>query len=382
MIYIIGIVIAFFLDFLLISKKNKSTADKILAAWLFVIGLHLGLYYAYFSNTIYQFPSVLGVHIPFPLLHGPFLYLYTLFATNQASAKKGVYLLHFLPVFAIYAYLIPFFKLPDTEKIYVLQNEGIGYEVFMTVVIALICTSGVVYTILSLIVLKKHKQSILNQFSHIEKINFNWLQYLIFGLAFVWIIVLSNLPDTILFGAVAVFVFFLGYFGIKQVGIFSNIPSQMAVNMAENNDFIETNTDIDNTVRAIETPAKYLKSGLNTETLEDIHKSLSIAMDKDELFKNAELTLTSLANHLGINPNYLSQVINQMEGKNFYDYINTLRIEAFKEMVANPNNQKYTLLALAYDCGFNSKTSFNRHFKKMTGFSPSEYLKNYSLVLE
>lgn len=74
-------------------------------------------------------------------------------------------------------------------------------------------------------------------------------------------------------------------------------------------------------------------------------------------------------------------MINQVEAKNFYDYINLKRIEEFKKLVAQPDSQKYTLLALAYDCGFNSKTSFNRNFKKATGLSPSQYLKEVKVSL-
>jgi AraC-like DNA-binding protein len=87
-----------------------------------------------------------------------------------------------------------------------------------------------------------------------------------------------------------------------------------------------------------------------------------------------------VAEELEIHPNTLSQVINTVEQKNFFDYVNTLRIEEFKERIANPDNQKYTLLSLAFECGFNSKTSFNRNFKNLTGKSPSEYLKESKAI--
>jgi AraC-like DNA-binding protein len=77
---------------------------------------------------------------------------------------------------------------------------------------------------------------------------------------------------------------------------------------------------------------------------------------------------------LNTQPNYLSQILNELEGKNFYDYINTLRTEEFKRLIAIPDNRKYTLLALAQQCGFNSKSSFNRYFRKVTGQSPSEFM--------
>ena len=96
---------------------------------------------------------------------------------------------------------------------------------------------------------------------------------------------------------------------------------------------------------------------------------------------NLELTLTELAKALDVHPHYLSQAINTFEGKTFYDYVNTLRVEEFKRLVALPESKKYTLLALALDCGFNSKTSFNRNFKSVTGLAPSEYLKQTTTYL-
>ena len=67
-------------------------------------------------------------------------------------------------------------------------------------------------------------------------------------------------------------------------------------------------------------------------------------------------------------------MINEREGKKFYDYVNGLRVDEFKRVVRVPGSEKLTLFALAQQCGFNSKSSFNRYFKKVTGQSPSEYM--------
>ena len=104
-------------------------------------------------------------------------------------------------------------------------------------------------------------------------------------------------------------------------------------------------------------------------------------MLKDKLFKDPELNLGQLAGNLNVHSNVLSQVINSFENKSFYDYINGLRIEEFKTLVADPVNRQYTLLSLAYECGFNSKTAFNRNFKKVTALSPSEYLSQIKVNL-
>ena len=81
-----------------------------------------------------------------------------------------------------------------------------------------------------------------------------------------------------------------------------------------------------------------------------------------------------LAGDLDISPNHLSQVINQYEKKNFYDFINMYRVEEFKRRALKPENSNYSILAIAYDSGFNSKSSFNQVFKKIEGKTPSRYL--------
>ena len=120
---------------------------------------------------------------------------------------------------------------------------------------------------------------------------------------------------------------------------------------------------------------KYSKSGLTSEAADELHRNLTALMEREKLFKESELTLANLAERLNTIPNYLSQIINEREGKNFFDFINTLRIEEFKKAVTDPANQKFSFLGLAFDCGFNSKSSFNKYFKKITGLSPTEYLK-------
>jgi AraC-like DNA-binding protein len=381
MFYIIGIVITFFLAFLLISKKDKSLADKILATWLILIGIHLSFYYLYTISQIYQYPFLLGFEAPIPYLQGVFLYLYSVFVTKQMRTKPEYYFFHFIPPLLIYFYLIHFFILPNEYKIYVYQNKGIGYETFSSLMFLVNSMSGVVYIVLSLIVLKRHRVSILNEFSQIEKINFRWLQYLIYGMCGIWFLVIFSHSDFFIFSGVVFFVLFLGYFGIKQVGLFTNIqPHLDAVKLENATEYLE-NTIEEDDLTDFGSPVKYQKSGLTKDVALDIHEALIHVVDKQKIYKDAELTLSSLASHLDIHPNYLSQVINQVEEKNFYDYINLKRVEEFKKLVAQPDSQKYTLLALAYDCGFNSKTSFNRNFKKATGLSPSEYLKEVKVHL-
>src|SRR4051812_31922866 len=112
MIYIFGVSISFFLGLLLFTKEGKTKADKILACWLFVIGLHLLLFYLHFTHLAFNYPALIGLHLPLPLIHGPFLFLYTASVTNQLTVTSRHFVLHFIPVITCYLYLISFFALP------------------------------------------------------------------------------------------------------------------------------------------------------------------------------------------------------------------------------------------------------------------------------
>ncbi len=384
MFYVIGIVISFFLCLLLLGKKNKTAADYILSFWLCWIGAHLGFYYLFLSEKIFEFIVLLGLAIPMPLVHPPLLYLYTAALCRGQLPKRWWW--HFVPVLACYLYLIPFILLPDERKIWIFQNKGAGYEGFMLLINIAINVSGVAYTVLSYRLLQKHRRVIADMFSSQEKVNLLWLKNLIYGLAVIWIAVLAGY-DPAIYGAAVLFVLFIGYFGIRQVGIFT---SQPALEMVQSSyDPPEPSSSGGESDRA-PLPAylektdpeatssdrkKYEKSGLTPEAAELLHRRLQDLMATQQLFRESELSLTDLAERLDTHPNYLSQIVNEKEGKNFYDYINSMRVEAFLKMTADPKSRQFTLLALALDCGFNSKSAFNRYFKKATGQAPSEYLK-------
>jgi len=227
------------------------------------------------------------------------------------------------------------------------------------------------------------------------------------GIAIIWVFVIYG-DDNFVFGAAVFFVLFMGYFGIRQVGIFTphntpqeNFPvksftglpapanddmSQTVIPEEERRETssiqaagLSTSTIVDIQDPVTTVKKKYSRSGLTKGAAEELHRKLKQIIASEKIFKESELTLTDLSKKLGTHPNYLSQVINEKEGKNFYDYINTLRTEEFIKVITSPNNQKFTLLSLAFECGFNSKSSFNKYFRKVTGVSPSEYLQRLNI---
>ena len=106
---------------------------------------------------------------------------------------------------------------------------------------------------------------------------------------------------------------------------------------------------------------------------EYIKNKLIGIMQNEKPYLDGDLTLNKLAEILSVSTHHLSEVINTKLNQNYYDFINKYRVEEFINKLKNPANEKYSLLSLAFDSGFKSKTSFNTIFKKLTNKTPSEY---------
>jgi adenylate cyclase len=126
-----------------------------------------------------------------------------------------------------------------------------------------------------------------------------------------------------------------------------------------------------------EAPIKYKKSGLSREQSQEIVVKLNKVIKQQELFLNPQLTLSDLAEAIDMSTNMVSQALNENLGKNYYEYINSFRLEHFIELFKNPQSRRFTMLSVAYDSGFNSKSTFNAFFKKSMGTSPREYFNNH-----
>lgn len=371
LIYYIGLSINLFLLLILITKRRKTAADNILVAWLFVMALHVGLFIATLQPVdVHNIHWILGLIAPFPLIHGPFLYLYTAASTNMLPRRRFAWFLHLIPFLLTVVLLLPLYLKTGAEKLAIYNSGAEDYQRINQVLLLAIYVSGIAYIIASFILLRKHRKNIGEQFSYEEKINLDWLRNLIIGLLVLWLIIIVLKKNSIVFSAAAVFITLIGFLGIRQVGIFGmNDPEQIPEPAKA--DALTLSSE---QVSAAETPRKkYANSGLNPEMSAQIHGRLKTAMEQEKLYTEPELSLAMLAGKLDVHPNYLSQVINEKEGKSFFDYINTLRVEEFIRLAALPNSSQYTILSLAYDCGFNSKSSFNKNFKKVTGHSPSAY---------
>jgi AraC-like DNA-binding protein len=266
---------------------------------------------------------------------------------------------------------MPFYLISAEEKIEVFRHNGAGYEWYQPIQEFMYIGLGLGYTIWSLILIHRHRAKIRQWFSNTDKITLRWLEYLSIGLGGIWLLVLFFEDNTVVIGVV-ILVIFIGVFGINQLPIFyshKDILNRTSHPDPPSFDEFDAPGEDDQT-----NVVRYAKSGLKEPEATDLHQKLTRLMEDKELYKRNDITLADLAALLDTHPNYLSQVINEKEGKNFYNYINTLRVQAFIHASSHPDKKHYSFLALAYDCGFNSKSTFNKYFKAHTGKSPSEYV--------
>ena len=156
----------------------------------------------------------------------------------------------------------------------------------------------------------------------------------------------------------AIWIAYLGYNGISQARIL--LPDFLLPDLSVNN------------------KSEPQKSVYNIEEMAQLEKRLSDLIQTKKPYLNEDLTLSGLAEFLQVTDKKLSALLNQFMDVSFYDYINSFRVEDVKGMIRSGEIEQYTLLGIAYECGFKSKTSFNRTFKKTTGLSPSAYKKQFN----
>ena len=362
-----GFFIAFFITLILVTKKNKSDADFILLFWLLVIAIHLLSIYFFTTYGGKKYPFFASLSMPLTLVHGPFLFLY---ASKKTSGKRITFydLLHFIPLFLWFVFTFDFYSFNTKKQIEVFTHQGKEFDTQNIIRVIITYLSGVIYYILSLLVLIKYHKKIKEHFSDIEKINFNWLLYFIIWNFLIWIFILFN-QETIAYGLISFFIFWIGFFGFRQTDVFfeknNYLNHQMIVNAQE--------VTIENFGNETDLEDKHKNRLLSEEDSKIIEEKLLEYLTIHKPYLNPELTLQQLAENIDVHSNVLSYVINTTLGKNFYDLINEYRIEEFINLYQN-SYDKYTILALALDSGFNSKSAFNRNFKKIKGITPSEFI--------
>ena len=393
-IFLIGMAEATFLAVLIFSKKNKSVADYVLAIWMLFIGLHLLFHYFHYTKLDLQYTHLLAISAFFPILQGPFLFVYVAILINEKGEFKKSYLWHALPFIFFMTYgMFDFYLLGAEKKLeyYLIIDNSAPF--LYSIGFFLNISLGPFYLLWSLILLKRHKRIIAEKFSYTEQITLNWLIYVLISMGLIWFTVLittivndilellpTEFGSDLIYISVTIAVFIMGYFGFRQQSIYTNVSIESARVALNKHAVKEQNQAPNIKIESFRQQAeRYGKSGLkDSEAITYLDKLLQF-MDKEKPYLDNNLSLKHLAELMNLSTNHLSQIINEKLNKNFFDFINEYRVNEVKQYLSNPKFKHYTLLAIAYESGFNSKSSFNSIFKKNTDLTPSEFQKNLEI---
>lgn len=371
-IFIVAAFNALFFAVLLLQKKPKARHDKILFYWLLYLGLFTAFYAFSFHELFVQVQPLSSFMISMFLLHGPFLYLYVESLTSGMKRLTAGGLLHFVPFASFFLYLLISLWFPEYSSRIRLDHVTVAIMPPIAFVVFLLITasSGPAYFVVSYLRLRRINISILNNFSATKEVNLGWLNTLVYIFGTIWsaLIVIAVIHHIFhyasmafctdgLFLSLSAFIIMVGYFGLRQKEIFTQFP-------------------IDDHPFVTDPKTKYQSMSLSESEVDNLVGRISSVMEHEKPFLNPTVTLPELASLVSIPSYQLSRVINEKFGCNFFDFINAYRVNEVKSRLNHPDYSNFSLLGIAYDSGFNSKSAFNRIFKKMTGLTPSEYKKS------
>ena len=370
----------------LLAHRTNRVANRLLAALMatFTVSLASVLYYA--SGLTYQYPHLFGVSYPLPWVFGPLVYLYTLAASDRAWRFRTRHALHFAPVIAVVIVTLPIYLMSGAEKMALFDRLQAGDV--PTLLAALEPTkyvSGLSYSVATVMHLRRHRRRVMDSYSNTERVNLHWLLALAGAGAAIWLLATVTEAADLLPGsvrspgpnldalAVALLVYAIGYMGLRQPEIFRyDVPPPKAP--AEN---APAGAAPEAGAEPPSEPAdqRQPRSGLGEREAARLKAELLALMAREHPHRDPELTLAGLAELLNSTPHKVSELLNAELGQTFYDFVNGYRVDEVRRRLAEPKSQHLSVLTLAMDAGFASKSTFNDVFKKRTGRTPSTYRK-------
>lgn len=354
--------------FLITHKSGKRISHKILAVFLLskslvIIESTLLLFKAY----LIEFPNIFCIARTSVFLFGPSSYFYARSIAFRDFKFKKEHAIHLIPFFAYCVFFIFKFHIQSTEikQQLILQRFIYTYNEAL-IIFSLLNVQVLVYIIASLFVLKNYRFELKKAYSSVERINLSWLNFLLFGYIIIWCI---DLLDFIILMASGSSIMVLNAIALTLIFIFANVIVYRGLKQPQ-------------IFTGIEEKLKYEASPLTAADVAQHLKKVTAYMKFEKPYLDPALSLTDLANQLSIPARQISQIINQSLHKNFFNFVNSYRIEDAKRYLTDHLNGKKTVLEILYEVGFNSKSSFNNIFKKYTGMTPTEFRrvhnKNYN----
>lgn len=358
-----------FLTFSNASRVNKRANQwlGLFFACIFLLCLDDLLEY---QKTYESYPHLIGLVEIVSLLLVPFLYLSVLHFVNPIEKWKITNLKHFGLLLLFVLFSFSFLCSNSAVKLATYQADAMIHPDLMSAIVLLFFLQAFVYGKIMLKKLKAHQKNIQLFSAKGETIQLGWLTNSVRAflvMIFFWFLYLIFQTEwlySILNIILLVGIFLLAYFSIHQQEIFPT-------NVMERTEVIKlilAEEQQPNTTNATVLTAEETKS-LNQKLLE--------TMETQKPYLDNELNLPKLAEFLAIPSYKLSYLLNNHIGENFSTFINKYRVIAAKQVLANPKMGHLTLVQVAYEAGYNSKTVFNTHFKKIVGISPSAYRKKF-----
>jgi AraC-like DNA-binding protein len=327
------------------------------------------------------FPKTLLIPDFIQFLYAPVFYFYVsrlLFQTKEMPAR---WYLHFIPAALHFFVYLPYFLMDSKTFSLKIVNNDWDIQLLFLAVGALGLLFNAFYWWQSQKAINVYKEQYMTRYSYEQNLQYLssvqfiqaiclifWLfGYILLAMGYIFNWDIEEIVGKNVDGIWLIFstvIYFLGYVAIRQPEVFK-VPQPDT--LFEN---VVTPTLVANIE---ELPQKEIEIEKTLEDLQIYKEKLEAYMIKNKPYSNPNLSLNELASKLKMQPHVLSKVINQGFQKNFFDFINTYRVEEFKSRMDDPKYRHYTLISVAYEVGFNSKTAFNRSFKKMTNQTPSEY---------
>lgn len=368
----------------LVARKNDR-ADLMLAGILFLIGIVLLRTGISVSGLMAHYPHQLGVLFPLTYLIGPLLLFYARAKLKSQQFSLHHFWPHVLPMIGSYLMLIPVFLLPIDKKLaYIaltsqprLLQRAFEEFPFSSAVnllqLFLVWSILIGYMWVSLRASSMKPVESLKSERHLPE---HWVSFLSVGLMATSFLALTSLTVILIFNVVflspllmltyLLFVVIAGYSAVQLV-LRPELLHPETEKLVSGNALLNANQN--------RPGKKYENSGLSREDATTLSIQLKQLMGAEMLFRQHDLTLQSLAEQLNCPPKHLSQVLNENLGENFYEFINRYRVEEVKQQLADNASIKLPIIDLALNAGFNNKPAFYNAFRKNTGMTPTEYIK-------
>jgi AraC-like DNA-binding protein len=343
--------------YLLTQKKGKLISNKILAVFLFSKSLVL------INFLLYRFsvrsPHVYFILIPFAFLYGPPLFLYVKSLVYKNFALKKWDALHLVPFALCSGYFIYLYHLRSTAtKVRILTAAVEQTRIEEIIIIGSIHLQIICYLIAAVLTLLNYRSEFKKIYSNTGRMYFSWLNFVLFGYILIWIVDVS----IFILDCISIPASFLNSLALVLTFIYANIIVYKGLKQPE-------------IFNGIEKRPKYTRSKLTQPEKATYLKKLESYMQQEKPYLISSLTINDLGKKVSTPPRYLSQIINESLGKNFFDFVNSYRVEEAKKMLQDSSNSRFNIMELLFEVGFNTKSVFNRVFKNHTGMTPTEYKK-------